>query len=55
MDLTGRTIAVILDNPLQHAGDYELSWQSPPAFSGMLLLSFKMVEQVMVKELVIVK
>lgn len=54
MDLTGKIISVLLDNPMQLAGNYQLIWEAPTNFSGMLFLSFQTNEQVMVKELVVV-
>ncbi len=54
MDLTGRTLDILLDSPSQNQGNYELAWQAPAGFSGMLFLSFQTDLKVIVKELVIV-
>lgn len=40
-DARGRIVATLLDTKMQEAGSYQLQWQRPANFSGMLFLHFR--------------
>ncbi len=54
-DAGGRTIATLVDTKWQEAGSYQLQWQSPGSFSGVLFLYFRTNKSRKFSKLVITK